>query len=375
VFYIIQRYEFVSFSIGSRLSLTIFGASHGQVVGSMLEGLPAGIRIDRTAMEEWLGRRKPSISEITTQRAEDDSVSILSGIKDDFTDGSPITFIIANKDAIPSHYEDLKTRPRPGHADLTLFMKYGEFRNYSGGGFLSGRMTAPLVAAGSVCMSILSGAGINVNGWVQSIGNIETNLQADIPSAAYSTKTRIPDQEKDAEAIDMIKKFMSEGDSIGGAIHIRVVGLPGGIGEPFFDSVESVISHALFSIPAVKAIEFGAGFKLSSMRGSEAIDTIFYDGTNYRTKTNHNGGVLGGITNGMPVDFRIAIKPTSSIRKEMETVNLETKQKDTIRVKGRHDPCIAIRALPVVQCMTAYSILDLIMSSANLDLQKQIFRL
>ncbi|EQD49402.1 chorismate synthase, partial [mine drainage metagenome] len=245
----------------------VFGASHGQVVGSTLEGLPAGVHINHAAIEEWLGRRKPSISEITTQREEDDSVSILSGVKDDFTDGSPITFIIANKDAMPSHYEDLKTRPRPGHADLTLFMKYGEFRNYSGGGFLSGRMTAPLVAAGSVCMSILSGAGIDVNGWVQSIGNIETKLQAETPSAAYSTKTRIPDPEVDTTAINMIKKLMSDGDSIGGAIHVRVVGLPGGVGEPFFDSVESVISHALFSIPAVKAIEFGSGFKVSSMRG------------------------------------------------------------------------------------------------------------
>ncbi len=373
MFYIVQRYKYVSFSIGNRLRLTVFGASHGQMVGSVLEGIPAGVHIPTLEIAEWIGRRRPSLSDITTQRKEDDSFSIVSGLVGDRTDGSPLTFIIANKDAIPSHYDELKERPRPGHADLTLFLKYGEFRNYSGGGFLSGRMTAPLVAAGSVCLSILRKAGVNVNGWVQSIGGIESPQDADSPVAAYSSKTRIPDSGKDAEAVELIRKLMSEGDSIGGSIRISIKGIPGGIGEPFFDSVESVISHAVFSIPAVKAIEFGSGFKLASMKGSDAVDTIYYDGQNFRTRSNNNGGILGGITNGMPVDFRVAIKPTSSIRKELETVNLVSKEKDTIRVKGRHDPCIAIRALPVVQCMSAFSILDLMMSSGKSQFLEQIF--
>jgi chorismate synthase len=363
----------VSFSIGSRLRLTVFGASHGQLVGSTLEGLPAGIRIASDEVSEWMDRRRPSVSDITTQRKEDDSVSIVSGLVGDRTDGSPLTFIIYNRDAMPSHYDELKERPRPGHADLTMFLKYGEYRNYSGGGFLSGRMTAPLVAAGSVCLSILGEAGVDVNGWVQSIGDIQSLKEADSPVSAYSTKTRIPDTGKDAEAVELIKKIMSEGDSIGGSIRISIRGLPGGLGEPFFDSVESVISHAIFSIPAVKAIEFGAGFRLGSMKGSEALDTIFYDGQNFRTRSNNNGGILGGITNGMPVDFRVAIKPTSSIRKELDTVNLVSKEKDTIRVRGRHDPCIAIRALPVVQCMSAFSILDLMMSSGKSQIIQQIF--
>ena len=265
----------MSFSIGNRLRLTVFGASHGQLVGSTLEGIPAGVRISTDEIAEWIERRRPSVSDITTQRKEDDSFSIVSGLVGERTDGSPLTFIISNKDAITSHYDELKDRPRPGHADLTLFMKYGEFRNYSGGGFLSGRMTAPLVAAGSVCLSILGKAGVNVNGWVQSIGDIESRQDADSPVAAYSTKTRMPDAGKDAEAVELIKKIMSEGDSVGGSIRISIKGIPGGIGEPFFDSVESVISHAVFSIPAVKAIEFGSGFRLASMKGSDALDTIY----------------------------------------------------------------------------------------------------
>jgi chorismate synthase len=363
----------VSFSIGSRLRLAVFGASHGQLIGCTLEGLPAGVRISNERIAEWMDRRRPSVSDITTQRKEDDSVSIVSGMLGDRTDGSPLTFIISNKDAIPSHYDELRERPRPGHADLTLFLKYGEYRNYSGGGFLSGRMTAPLVAAGSVCLSILEDAGVNVNGWVQSIGDIESREEADSPVAAYSTKTRMPDTGKDAEAVELIKKIMSEGDSVGGSVHISIRGIPGGIGEPFFDSVESVVSHAVFSIPAVKAIEFGSGFRLASMKGSDAVDTIFYDGENFRTRSNNNGGILGGITNGMPVDFRVAIKPTSSIRKELDTVNLVSKEKDTIRVKGRHDPCIAIRALPVVQCMSAFTILDLMMLSGKAQIMEKIF--
>lgn len=373
VFYIVLIYKCVSFSIGNRLRLTVFGASHGQLVGSTIEGLPAGIRVDSARIAEWMDRRRPSLSDITTQRKEDDSFSIVSGLMGDRTDGSPLTFLIANKDPISSHYDELKERPRPGHADLTLFLKYGEYRNYSGGGFLSGRMTAPLVAAGSVCLSILTNAGVNVNGWVQSIGNIKTSQIADSPEATYSAKTRIPDPVKDHEAEELIKKLMSEGDSVGGSIHVSIHGIPGGIGEPFFDSVESVLSHAIFSIPAIKAIEFGAGFDLSSMKGSEAVDTIFYDGKNFRTKTNNNGGILGGITNGMPVDFRVAVKPTSSIRKELETVNLQSREKEVIRVKGRHDPCIAIRALPVIQCMSAFSILDLMMSSGNRSVLERLF--
>ena len=373
MFYIVQRYKCVSFSIGNRLRLTVFGASHGQLVGSTLEGIPAGVRISTDEISEWIERRRPSVSDITTQRKEDDSFSIVSGLVGERTDGSPLTFIISNKDAITSHYDELKDRPRPGHADLTLFMKYGEFRNYSGGGFLSGRMTAPLVAAGSVCLSILGKAGVNVNGWVQSIGDIESTQDADSPVAAYSTKTRMPDAGKDTEAVELIKKIMSEGDSVGGSIRVSINGIPGGIGEPFFDSVESVISHAVFSIPAVKAIEFGSGFRLASMKGSDALDTIYYDGQKFRTRSNNNGGILGGITNGMPVDFRVAIKPTSSIRKELETVNLVSKEKDSIRVRGRHDPCIAIRALPVVQCMSAFSILDLMLLSGNSQILNQVF--
>ncbi len=363
----------MSFSLGSTLILTIFGSSHGELVGATLDGLPAGISVDIEKIQKWMDLRKPSVNELTTQRKESDLVQIRSGLIEGHTDGSPLFFNIKNEDAIPGHYDDIRNMPRPGHADLTLFLKYGKYRNYSGGGFLSGRMTAPLVSAGSLCMDILDKAGITVAGWLSAIGNVRTDLAAEHALSAYDYKTRIPDHEKDLEAQELIRKLISEGDSTGGVVSIRVMSVPAGLGEPFFDSVESKLAHALFSIPAVKGIEFGSGFEMSSRKGSEVRDEIFFDGSDFRTKSNNNGGILGGITNGMPLEFNVAIKPTSSIRKEISTVNLETKKDGVLKIKGRHDPCIAIRALPVVQSVTALSIVDLILESGNPDLIRRLF--
>lgn len=363
----------MAFTLGSRLKLTIFGSSHGELVGAILDGLPSGILIDNENMQRWLDLRRPAQSDITTQRKEQDLPEIVSGSVDRHTDGGPVTVIIRNTDAISNHYSDIKDSPRPGHADLTSFLKYGEFRNYSGGGFFSGRMTAPIVAAGSICTDILSRNGILVNAWVSSIGNIRTDKVSGSPFEAYGFKTRMPDRDADSKAQSCIRNLQSEGDSVGGVISVSVENIPPGIGEPFFDSIESVLSHAIFSIPAVKGIEFGSGFAMSSMKGSEVQDRIQFRNNRFITTSNHNGGILGGISNGMPITLRIAVKPTSSIRKEVETVDLHTHEPVSLKIKGRHDPCIAIRALPVIQTMVSYCLLDIIMSSGNPVLMDRIF--
>lgn len=357
----------MSFTIGKRITITLFGSSHGPLVGSVLDGVPAGVSVDPEFIAKWLDRRRPAMSDLTSQRKEEDPVEIVSGVKDNMSDGGSITMLIRNRDVISSHYDDIKYMPRPGHADLTLFYKYGEFRNYAGGGFLSGRMTAPIVAAGAVCLDILERSGIRILGWLSEIGQIRSEKEPQDAESAYEFKTRTPDSNTDEKAQEMLRNLISSGDSVGARIRVKIDSLPEGIGEPFFDSLESSISHGIFSIPAVKGIEFGSGFRFTGMKGSEAVDSIYYDGS-IKTRENHNGGILGGISNGMPVLFDVAIKPTSSIRQPLETVDLRTLEKKELRVKGRHDPCIGIRALPVIQCMTAFVLLDLIMQSGKFEL-------
>lgn len=352
----------MTFSIGNRVRLTVFGSSHGDSVGAILDGLPHGIIVDMDNIRKWLDYRRPGQSDITTQRHESDEFQILSGIFEGKTDGSPLCIRIPNSDAISKHYDDLRHLPRPGHADLTMFYKYGEDRNYPGGGFFSGRMTAPIVAVGAVCMQILENMGIRVVSWQSSIGNvaIEGNSHDCDPHYCYRFKTRIPDQDKDRQAQQLIKDIMGEGNSVGGIISTNITGIPPGVGEPFFDSVESAISHMAFSIPGLKGIEFGSGFRLGKMSGFEAMDEFFISDGVIKTMKNNNGGILGGITNGMPIFFNVVMKPTSSVRKEMKTVDIDTMEESMLKVQGRHDPCISIRAVPVVQTSTAIVLCDLL---------------
>lgn len=355
----------MSFTTGNTIKLSVFGSSHGSSVNSILEGLPSGLRIDKDHIRKWMSYRRPGSSDITTQRKEEDVVVISSGLHNGVTDGSPVSFSIDNVDAISSHYEKIRNEPRPGHADLTLWQKYGDARNYEGGGFLSGRMTAPLVAAGSVCMQILESRDVHVISWQHSIGNVSLPQEEEPLGVedCYNFKTRIPSPQKDKEAEIFLKKLMKEGNSIGGTIDTKVTGVPPGIGEPFFDSVESTLSKLMFSIPGLKAIEFGSGFRLAELKGSEAVDEIDQEDGRIVTKSNHNGGILGGISNGMPIKFRVAMKPTSSIRSDLATVDLRTHERKILRVTGRHDPCISIRAVPVVQTLTALGICDLAMQA------------
>ena len=349
----------MSFTFRDRISVSIFGSSHGEAVGSILDGIPAGFRIDPVYISRWMERRAPGRSSITTQRKESDTVRIISGLTNGYTDGGPITMMIENEDAIGKHYDELKERPRPGHGDLSLFLKYGEFRNYSGGGFLSGRMTAPLVAAGSIAMQILNYHGIEVVSYLEELGDIKFISNDPDEKLIYQHETRMAGSSSDEDARRLILGLMSEGDSIGGVIRTLVKNVPAGLGEPFFDSVESVLSHLMFSIPGVKGIEFGVGFSMAGSRGSRVNEPFKWDGRRYYTENNRNGGVLGGITYGDQIDFRVAMKPTSSIRKEQATINVITHEEEKITVRGRHDPCIAIRAVPVVSCATALGILDL----------------
>lgn len=358
----------MSFVAGSSVKLGIFGSSHGKVVGCTIEGLPSGFHIDQDNIQKWLDRRRPGQSELTTQRKEHDIAEIVAGVSEGYTDGGPVTLVIHNEDKISSHYDELRYKPRPGHGDLTLLYKYGEHRNYKGGGFLSGRMTAPMVAAGAIALDLLGQFGIGITSYIDRMGDVV----ADIPSrgtgseAVYDFKTRMPSADADSTATELIKALLKNGDSVGGSIFTEVEGVPSGLGEPFFDSVESTLSKMMFSIPGLKAIEFGLGFGFAASRGSVSNDTFYFDDGNVKTRSNNNGGITGGITNGMPILFRVAMKPTSSIRKEQQTVNLETHKNDVLTIKGRHDPCIAIRAVPVVQTLTSVVMADLMMQAQKI---------
>ncbi len=354
------------FTIGNAFRLTIFGSSHDQYIGGIIDGLPAGTFVDSGYIQKWLDRRKPGINEMTTQRKEDDKIEIIAGVKNNYTDGSPLTFLFNNGDIINKHYDFIRDNPRPGHADITMFYKYGEYRNYEGGGFFSGRMTLPLVAAGAIAMKILKDHGITIVSYIKSAGSVEVNNEQIFDEDfVYNYGSRIPDAKADESLHNVIMNSIKEGDSLGGKIKTVVYNMPKGVGEPFFNSVESEISRAMFSIPGLKGIEFGAGFNFSKMRGSEANDEFYIDNEDIKTKTNNSGGILGGITNGMPIEFNIVMKPTSSIRKKQDTVNLKTMENSEIQVVGRHDPFITLRAVPVVQTTTAMVLLDLIMSNSS----------
>ncbi|MCL4452903.1 chorismate synthase [Ferroplasma sp.] len=355
------------FSLGNEIRLTVFGSSHGPYIGGTVDGLPAGTEINKEYIQKWLDRRRPGQSLITTQRNEEDAIEIIAGSRDGFSDGSPFTFLFKNKDYIDKHYDELKNNPRPGHADLTMFYKYGDFRNYEGGGFFSGRMTLPLVAAGALAMSILDGYGIKIVTYIKSAGDI--SMKSEPPSGpedVYGYRTRMPDRGMDELLYNKILKIIKEGDSLGSIIKTSVYNVPPGVGEPFFNSVESEISRAMFSIPGLKGVEFGAGFNLGSMMGSEANDEFYTDGKKIMTRTNNSGGILGGITDGMPVEFSVAMKPTSSIRIPQKSVNITTMEPSEVRVTGRHDPFISFRAVPVIQTLTAFVILDLMMAGKKL---------
>lgn len=365
-------------NFGTNISMTIFGESHGPCIGITLDGLPAGFKINLERIKEDMEKRKAKGS-ISTQRHEDDEVEIVSGFFNGYTTGTTLTILIQNKNTQSKDYSDIQYRLRPGHADFSAYEKYHGFQDYRGGGHFSGRLTAPIVAAGSICRQILETKNILIGSHIEQLyalhdapfsNNID-ELKKQIQTLNKKEFATL-DEQVAQNMEQAILEAKNEQDSIGGILESAIINLPAGIGEPFFDSIESILAHLLFSIPAVKGVSFGAGFQMASKKGSEANDAFIMNDT-IQTKTNNNGGINGGISNGMPIIIHTCIKPTPSIYKTQETVDYKTKESQTLNIKGRHDPCILHRARIVVDSMIAFGILDLLMSNnANNILEKEI---
>ena len=356
-------------TFGNNVTVTLFGESHGEAIGAVLDGLPSGIKIDREYIADCLSKRRP-YGDISTARAEKDEFKILSGVNGDLTTGTPICIIIENENVKSGDYENIKLTPRPSHADYTAFCKYGSVGVLPGGGHFSGRLTAPLVAAGAIALSVLKAKGVLIGTHIKSIADVKDRDFADINKdieRLSDLKFAVLDQARAEKMTDVIRAAKAEGDSVGGVLETAVTGLPAGVGEPWFDSLEGVLSHALFSIPGVKGIEFGAGFSITEKRGSEANDEFCIKNGKPSTLTNNSGGISGGISNGEPILFQLAVKPTPTIFKEQKTVDLTSGTETTIKPQGRHDPCIVHRARIVADSVTALAILDMLSAKYGVE--------
>ena len=356
----------MSSTYGENLKLSIFGQSHGPAIGMTLDGIPAGLPVNADVLRSFMARRAPGNHSYATPRKEADTPVFLSGIVDGYTCGAPIAAMIENTNTRSGDYDQLKNCPRPGHADYTAQVKYHGYQDASGGGHFSGRLTAPMCIAGGLCKQWLEHKGITIQAYINSIADIQdgpdtpdlcnpdfTKLQKDFP--VFNSKAGQAMQ----EAISVAKQ---NGDSLGGTIRCIVTGLPAGIGEPMFGGMEGRLAQALYAIPAVKAVEFGSGFESTLRKGSENNDAFTIENGVIKTKTNHSGGILGGITNGMPLTFRVGIKPTPSIAAAQQSIDLTTMEETTLNVAGRHDPCIVPRAVPVVEAAAAIAIFDAYLS-------------
>ncbi len=349
-------------TIGNSFTLTLFGESHGKAIGAVLDGVPSGVTVDEELISSQMEKRK-GINSISTARREADEVKILSGVFGGKTTGTPICFMIENSDTKSKDYSLTKDLARPGHADYTAEMRYGGFQDYRGGGHFSGRITAPIVAAGALAISMLREKGIEIGTHISSCGNIKDRAfesYADDIKTLENLDMPVLCEKARGEMLSYIEKARAEGDSVGGVLTTVVTGMPAGAGEPWFDSVEGMLSHGLFSIPGVKGVEFGKGFGFACMKGSEANDEFCTQEGRIVTKTNNNGGINGGITNGMPLEFSVAVKPTPSIYKQQNTVDFKKGENALLQINGRHDPAIIHRARVVVDSITALILCDLL---------------
>ena len=350
---------------GKNIRISLFGESHGECIGIVIDGVKSGIKLDNEYITKMMQRRAPGKTKFSTPRAEEDVYQIKTGVLDGVTTGAPICCIIENSNTKSGDYENLKSLMRPGHSDYPAYVKFGGFNDVRGGGHFSGRLTAPIVFAGRICRQILKDMGIEIVSHISEIAGINDDVLDEAKLNDYMNLTNetfpVINKAKGEEMKEAIENARMDQNSVGGVIECVVSGINAGIGNPIFHSVESVISGVMFSIPAVKGVEFGAGFDIAKMTGSDANDEYYYDGSDVKAYTNNNGGVIGGITNGMPVKFRVAIKPTPSISKPQKTVNVKTGENDEIVVQGRHDPCIVPRAAVVVESAAAIAILDLIL--------------
>lgn len=356
-------------TFGNNVHFTLFGESHGQEIGMVIDGLAPGIKVDEEFINSQLDKRRPS-GRISTARQELDPFRIVSGVFNGETTGTPIAIIIPNGNTKSKDYAKLKDLPRPGHADYTAQMKYHGFQDYRGGGHFSGRITTPIVAAGAIAISALREKGIVIGTHVKRCAGVDDDNFSDyakeLPELNRKTFAVI-NKAKELEMVKAIEAAAEEGDSVGGILETVVTGMPAGVGEPWFDTMESELSHILFSVPAIKGVEFGDGFAMADMRGSEANDSFYMDGTTVKTKTNHNGGINGGITNGMPIVIKCVVKPTPSIYKEQDTIDMMKNEDSKLIIEGRHDPAIIHRARVVVDSVVALCLCDMLCGRYGTD--------
>lgn len=351
----------MSSSIGNRVRVSIFGQSHGEAIGVLIDGLPAGERIDTDELQAFLERRRAK-TKFSTPRREPDAPEFLSGLVDGVTCGAPLCAVIRNTNQRSGDYGKLRDVPRPGHADFTARARYGDAVDLRGGGHFSGRLTAPLCIAGGIAKQILARRGVTVGAHIEQIAGVRDRrydpvavTEADLAPREFPVLDPAVRESMEAAMWEAIRAL----DSVGGVIECAAVGLPAGLGDPMFDGVENRIAKAVFGIPAVKGVEFGAGFGVADLRGSENNDLYYREGDAVKTRTNNHGGALGGITSGMPLIFRAAFKPTASIKAAQETLNLATGEIEPLEIGGRHDPCIVLRAAPCVESAAAITLLDL----------------
>ena len=361
-------------SFGTIFRITTWGESHGKALGVVVDGCPAGLTLSEEDIQNYLDRRKPGTSALTTQRKEADEVEILSGIFEGKTTGTPISMIVRNTSQISADYGDIATYFRPGHADYTFYQKYG-FRDYRGGGRSSGRETIGRVAAGAIAAKLLEELGVTVKAYTKSIGPISIDLSCYNEALRLSTPTAMPDAASNEKAVEYLAKAREEMDSVGGCMECVVDDLPAGIGDPVFEKLDANLAKAIMSIGAVKAVEIGDGVEVSKRKGSENNDAFEMHEGQVAKKTNHSGGILGGISDGSQIVIRAHVKPTPSIYQKQQTVN-QSSEEIEIQIKGRHDPIIVPRAVVVMECMTALTVLDalLLNTTAKLDNIKKIYR-
>ena len=358
-------------SFGQHFRLTIFGESHGAAIGVVIDGIPAGTPIDEEAIARDMARRAPGSDPTATSRKEADRVKIVSGLFEGRATGTPLCAMIENTNTRSGDYAQLRAKMRPGHADYAGQIKYGGYNDPRGGGHFSGRITAPLVFAGSIARQLLAHRGVTIGAHIAAIAGLAdtpidpVHVSADTLHALAQSRFPLLDPQLETPMRALVEAAKADLDSVGGVIECAAVGVPAGIGSPFFGSVESVVSQLLFSVPAVKAVEFGDGMALSAMRASASNDAMHYKDGRVACLTNHNGGVTGGITNGMPIVLRVAVKPTPSIARDQQTVDLSTGEDTTLSITGRHDPCIVPRAVVVIESALAIALCDLMMDDAS----------
>ncbi len=359
----------MSNSLGTLFRITGFGESHGEVVGVVVDGCPAGLALRETDIQSDLDKRKPRAGSGQTARSEKDQVEILSGVFNGYTTGAPITLMVRNRDTDSSQYEKIRRLPRPGHADFTGYLKYGGFNDYRGGGRFSGRVTAGPVMAGAIAKKLLSLKGIEILANTVQIGTVKagTSTADEIRRNVYADPLRCADRAASLAMSGLIEAAAREGDSLGGIIEGLAFNLPVGLGEPYFDTLEGELAKALFAIPAIKGVEFGAGFGAAAKKGSENNDPFVLKNGKIVTATNHAGGILGGISSGMPLVLRAAVKPTPSISRTQKTVDLESGKESDLVVEGRHDVCIVPRAVIVVEAMMAVTLCDLALRAGLIE--------